>query len=216
VLFIVSHRRLMDDLVVGDKCLFALKRRRFASMGDTDGVTHLGAFERALVTRPSSSRWLAPADRELDSPLSREISMAPNVRLCVVPGVAGTTSSELHRRSEPMTRRTRRAHRVPVRIDVDLIVDRARHRGWGRATDISIGGMFIETTVVLPLAAAVAVRLRFQGIEGPIELPAVVRWATRYGMGVQFKLLGALETHAITEIARASAALQRAAGRTAA
>jgi hypothetical protein len=35
-------------------------------------------------------------------------------------------------------------------------------------------------------------------------LPGIVRWTKQDGMGVQFRLLGARETHAITEIMRTS------------
>ena len=35
-------------------------------------------------------------------------------------------------------------------------------------------------------------------------LPAIVRWTSPVGMGVQFGLLGVRETHAITEIVRAA------------
>ncbi len=35
-----------------------------------------------------------------------------------------------------------------------------------------------------------------------LKLPGVVRWVRDGGMGVQFGLLGALETHVITEIGR--------------
>jgi hypothetical protein len=37
----------------------------------------------------------------------------------------------------------------------------------------------------------------------PFALPGVVRWNRDGGMGVQFGLIGARETHAITELTRA-------------
>jgi hypothetical protein len=111
-----------------------------------------------------------------------------------------------------MTRRIRRAHRVPVHLDVDLIAEGDAHRHQGTAVDISIGGLFIETTTALPLASTLSVRLRLPGIGREVELPAVVRWTARHGVGVQLKMLGARETHAITEIMRAARAKQRAGG----
>jgi type IV pilus assembly protein PilZ len=37
-----------------------------------------------------------------------------------------------------------------------------------------------------------------------MALPAVVRWTSKDGMGVQFGLLGARETHEITEFVKAT------------
>ena len=49
----------------------------------------------------------------------------------------------------------------------------------------------------------VRVRLRTpSGTDQDFDLPGVVRWVRSGGMGVQFGLLGALETHAITEMSK--------------
>jgi hypothetical protein len=42
--------------------------------------------------------------------------------------------------------------------------------------------------------------LRFPGTKAELRLPAIVRWATPDGFGVQFGSLGARETHAISEL----------------
>ena len=42
------------------------------------------------------------------------------------------------------------------------------------------------------------------GEPAAFALPAVVRWVRNGGMGVQFGLLGARETHTITELAHAA------------
>jgi len=65
------------------------------------------------------------------------------------------------------------------------------------ATDVSLGGVFVETdeppsfgskvVVVCPLDEGAASRL-----------DAVVRWAKPGGVGLQFGLLGARDTHALT------------------
>ena len=72
----------------------------------------------------------------------------------------------------------------------------------GVGKDISIGGMFVETTTPAPFGAGVVVELQLPNTQNAMTLPAVVRWVRSDGMGLQFGLLGALETHAITELSR--------------
>jgi type IV pilus assembly protein PilZ len=77
----------------------------------------------------------------------------------------------------------------------------------GMGKDISVGGMFIETEVGAPFSAEIVVRVKLPTPAGGLkdyDLPAVVRWVRADGMGVQFGLLGAHETHAITELGKAS------------
>jgi type IV pilus assembly protein PilZ len=95
-----------------------------------------------------------------------------------------------------------------ARATIDVPVTFGRKGGGGDQSgigkDISIGGMFIETTAAAAFGAEVIVRVRFQTPSGKQEfdLPGVVRWVRSGGMGVQFGLLGALETHAITELGK--------------
>lgn len=70
----------------------------------------------------------------------------------------------------------------------------------GLAKDISIGGMFVESTEVVPFATEVTIVGQFIGTKGELRLPAVVRWAKPDGFGVQFGSLGARETHAISQL----------------
>ncbi len=83
----------------------------------------------------------------------------------------------------------------PVVIDVEH-----HHTVLGSAANLSLGGMFIESLDV-PLSVAfgaqVVLHVRISGLI--LELPGVVRWARNGGIGVQFGLLGAVETRAITE-----------------
>jgi type IV pilus assembly protein PilZ len=72
----------------------------------------------------------------------------------------------------------------------------------GLAKDISVGGMFVETATPASFGDEVIVHVVLDGAAEPLMLPAVVRWLQDGGMGVQFRLLGAVETHIITEIAR--------------
>jgi hypothetical protein len=72
----------------------------------------------------------------------------------------------------------------------------------GLARDISVGGMFVETATPSAFGADVVVHLTLPGADHAMSLPGVVRWVRDGGMGIQFGLLGAVETHVITEIGR--------------
>lgn len=72
----------------------------------------------------------------------------------------------------------------------------------GRARDISLGGMFITTEEAPPFGTSVIITLTLPDERTELELPAIVRWSSAGGMGVQFKSLGAVETHHITELTR--------------
>jgi hypothetical protein len=96
----------------------------------------------------------------------------------------------------------RRYQRAPVDVAVEFAAKGAERKIAGRATDVSLGGMFIRTDAPLPFSSEIVVHLTLPRQRGPFALPAVVRWVGATGMGVQFGLLGARETHAITELMR--------------
>lgn len=96
----------------------------------------------------------------------------------------------------------RRSPRVPIELPVEFGAKSGERRAAGRAKDISLGGMFIETDEPVPFATEIVVRLTLPRQRAPLVLPAVVRWVGGAGMGVQFAALGARETHAITELTR--------------
>ena len=101
-----------------------------------------------------------------------------------------------------MVEEKRRHTRVP--IDIPLLFQvkgRSRERP-GTGKDISVGGMFIETAEPQKFGSELLIRIRLPGSAQSLLLRGTVRWATSAGMGVQFSLLGALETHLITEITR--------------
>jgi type IV pilus assembly protein PilZ len=74
----------------------------------------------------------------------------------------------------------------------------------GRAQDMSVGGMFIETSTAAPFGSEVTVRVRLPASKSDLTLPGVVRWVGEGGMGLQFGNLGAKETHEITEFVKRS------------
>lgn len=95
----------------------------------------------------------------------------------------------------------RRYERTPVDIDLEFSLKGSEARRTGRAKDISLGGMFVETATPAPFSSEIAIHLTLPRRRVPLVIVGVVRWAGTGGMGVQFGLLGARETHAITELA---------------
>jgi Tfp pilus assembly protein PilZ len=73
----------------------------------------------------------------------------------------------------------------------------------GRSKDISIGGMFIESETPVTFGTEVSILLRLPNTKGVARLPGTIRWLNPGGFGVQFGLLGARETHAISELLKA-------------
>ena len=70
----------------------------------------------------------------------------------------------------------------------------------GRAKDISVGGMFIESETAVTFGTEVIIVLRLPNTKADSRLPGTIRWLKPGGFGVQFGLLGARETHAISEL----------------
>jgi type IV pilus assembly protein PilZ len=100
----------------------------------------------------------------------------------------------------------RRAPRVSLEqpIEFSLIVNQVPPRQLGKARDISLGGMFIESNLMCFQGDKVVVHLTLPGRRREMDLPAVIRWTSKDGMGLQFGLLGALDTHEITEFVTAA------------
>lgn len=96
----------------------------------------------------------------------------------------------------------RRHARAPIDAQLAFSVKGVKEQRTGIGRDISLGGMFIETTSPATFGADVIVHVDLPGAGGTLSLPGVVRWVRDGGMGVQFGLLGAKETHVITEINR--------------
>ena len=97
----------------------------------------------------------------------------------------------------------RRYQRAPIDVPVEFVVKGSEERFPGQAKDVSLGGMFVETAQPAAFGAEVVIHVTLPGQRAPFAMPAVVRWARSGGMGVQFGLMGARETHAITELTKA-------------
>lgn len=94
----------------------------------------------------------------------------------------------------------RRHARVPVdATTVTVAVKGSKEPIRGVAKDISVGGIFIVVDEPPEFNAEVTVRIILPEQLDELVLPGRVRWTRADGMGIQFGLLGAKETHAITE-----------------
>ncbi len=96
----------------------------------------------------------------------------------------------------------RRNHRSPLDAGVSVQRKGGDETVSGRARDISVGGIFVESATPFAFGVEVIVHVQLPDAKQPMAMPAVVRWTRNDGMGLQFGLLGARETHAITEIVR--------------
>ena len=65
---------------------------------------------------------------------------------------------------------------------------------------MSVGGMFLEVSHSPAFGTELTIVGLLPGAKKELRLPAVVRWVKPGGFGVQFGLLGALETHVLSEL----------------
>ena len=73
----------------------------------------------------------------------------------------------------------------------------------GQLKDISVGGAFLELgdDVESPAFGTTGTLVvELPGNKAPLELPGTVRWNKAGGIGLQFGLLGAKETHALSKL----------------
>ena len=70
--------------------------------------------------------------------------------------------------------------------------------------DISLGGMFIETREPAAFNAKILVYLKLSGLSDEVKVQSTVRWTETTGMGVQFGMMGARETYALTKLLAAN------------
>jgi type IV pilus assembly protein PilZ len=97
----------------------------------------------------------------------------------------------------------RRHQRATIDVPVQFTAKGSQEPLAGQAKDISVGGMFVQTPSPLAFGADLVVHLTLPGQRSSFALPAVVRWSRNgEGMGLQFGLIGARETHAITELTK--------------
>jgi hypothetical protein len=98
----------------------------------------------------------------------------------------------------------RRYQRAPLDVPVEFESKSHDGRHAGRAKDISVGGMFVFAEHPVAFGVELIVHVVLPGQKAPFALQGVVRWSREgEGMGIQFGLMGARETHAITELTKA-------------
>lgn len=96
------------------------------------------------------------------------------------------------------TAEARRDERSTLELVVKFFVDGVEHLG--TATNISVGGVFVATDAPAAFGATIMVELDLPNAADPLCITSFVRWTNADGMGLQFDLMGARETHALTEL----------------
>ena len=69
-----------------------------------------------------------------------------------------------------------------------------------KGKDVSVGGMYLEASQSPAFGTELTIVGELPGAKKALRLPAVVRWVKPGGFGVQFGLLGAFETHVLSEL----------------
>jgi hypothetical protein len=95
----------------------------------------------------------------------------------------------------------RQSPRLTVDIAMEFRADGAAAVP-GVATNLSHGGMFVETAFAAAASGVVVTLTRPDGER--VDIAATVEWATRSGMALRFGPLGPKEADAITEILEAA------------
>jgi hypothetical protein len=117
----------------------------------------------------------------------------------IVPFKERARGAEPQRRPAGATVHEKRVHaRVPIDVEVVCEVGDGT-RFVGVAKDVSLGGMYIECSGNPQFGTELVVVGTLPASKAEMRFSAVVRWCKPDGIGVQFGLLGARETHAITE-----------------
>jgi uncharacterized protein (TIGR02266 family) len=95
-------------------------------------------------------------------------------------------------------RESRREARARIAVPV-----RFRHAGGAvdaTARNVSVGGMFIETDRPAAFGEVITIELQLPTMPRMANLSATVRWTSEDGMGVQFGVTGARETHGLLKL----------------
>ena len=107
--------------------------------------------------------------------------------------VSEISGIHISRRGEP---------RVPVALSVAVSSEAGPFDG--NIVNLGVGGAFIESASRLSYGTRIELAMTLPGLRQQSLVPAVVRWSSDVGFGVQFQELGARETHAISGLVSAS------------
>jgi hypothetical protein len=103
------------------------------------------------------------------------------------------------RAAQKEARREHRAH-LEIGVRFHLQTEAGIDIVGARARNISLGGMFIETDRPAPFRKALVLELALPGIAELARIECTVRWTSPEGMGVQFGVMGARETHGLVKL----------------
>ena len=90
--------------------------------------------------------------------------------------------------------------RKTVDLEALVFVEGAAGPVPGRCRDISIGGVYVVTQAKAAFGHKVELQVDIPGTRETVIIAALVRWGGPDGLGLQFGLLGAKETHAIAKL----------------
>ncbi len=90
--------------------------------------------------------------------------------------------------------------RFALKAPIEFNLWEPRKIFFGFATDISVGGAFIETVFPAPPVTDVVLRIWPWGWGEEVVVAGVVRWNGSTGMGVQFHSVGPREARAIHDL----------------
>jgi uncharacterized protein (TIGR02266 family) len=91
--------------------------------------------------------------------------------------------------------------RYDRRLEVEIVAEGRRQVGHSR--NISLGGLFVETTEALPVQTTIQVRFRVPTQPEPIDVTGEVRWIEKtdsgqaVGLGIRFHGLRARDVWAL-------------------
>lgn len=94
----------------------------------------------------------------------------------------------------------RRVHPRHERCVEVLMTGPDGKRVHGFTRDLSLGGMYIESPRSWPFGTVLEVWMALPGLPEGATVTATVRWSKEGGMGLQFGLMGARETHALVAV----------------
>jgi PilZ domain len=97
-------------------------------------------------------------------------------------------------------RSERRLIRFALKAPIEFNLRDPSKSFFGFATDISVGGAFIETAFPAPPVTHVDLRMWPWGWGEEVVVAGLVRWRGEAGMGVQFVSVGPREARAIHEL----------------
>ncbi len=102
--------------------------------------------------------------------------------------------------SEPRHRDEERRGDCRYSLQLPVIFKAGGRVGFGSTSDVSLGGMFIETDSPRLFGERITVKFRAGGLQQPLSAPAVVRWVEPgRGMGVQFESVRPLVVWALQQ-----------------